>query len=105
MDPIPFLIGAEEWKSLEAGLIQRAKLLNAIVHDIYGDQTLLQRNLLPSSLVYGNPAFMRPMRGINPPGGVHLHFMARYLPLGPGPSPGRVLPGAQRQPDQPVGPG
>ena len=76
MDPIPFLIGAEEWKSLEAGLIQRAKLLNAIVHDIYGDQTLLKRNLLPSSLVYGNPAFMRPMRGINPPGGVHLHFMA-----------------------------
>jgi uncharacterized circularly permuted ATP-grasp superfamily protein/uncharacterized alpha-E superfamily protein len=76
MDPIPFLIGPEEWASLEAGLIQRAKLLNAIVQDIYGDQNLLKRGLLPSSLIYGNPAFLRPMSGITPPGGAHLHFLA-----------------------------
>ena len=76
MDPLPFLIGPEEWKSLEAGLIQRAKLLNAVVRDIYGEQDLLQRNLLPSSLIYGNPAFLRPMHGIKPPGDVHLHFLA-----------------------------
>ncbi len=76
MDPIPFLISPEEWQALEVGLIQRAKLLNAVVQDIYGEQNLLRRGLLPSSLVYGNPAFLRPMSGVTPPGGTHLHFLA-----------------------------
>ncbi|MEQ8229794.1 MAG: circularly permuted type 2 ATP-grasp protein [Rhodospirillales bacterium] len=76
MDPIPFLIGPDEWQALEAGLIQRAKLLNAVVQDIYGEQTLLKRGLLPSSLIFGNPDFLRAMSGIKPPGGVHLHFLA-----------------------------
>ena len=76
MDPIPFLIGHEEWQTLEAGLIQRAKLLNAVVQDIYGDQNLLKQGLLPSSLIYGNPDFLRPMGGVRPPGGTHLHFLA-----------------------------
>lgn len=76
MDPIPFLIGPEEWKSLEAGLIQRAKLLNAIVQDIYGPQRLLHENKLPASLVFGNSNFLRPMHGIEPKGGVHLNFLA-----------------------------
>ena len=76
MDPIPFLIGPDEWQALETGLIQRAKLLNAVVQDIYGEQTLLKRGLLPSSLIFGNPDFLRAMSGIKPPGGVHLHFLA-----------------------------
>jgi uncharacterized circularly permuted ATP-grasp superfamily protein len=38
MDPVPFLIGAEEWRQLEAGLVQRARLLNAVVADLYGPQ-------------------------------------------------------------------
>ncbi|HXQ88437.1 MAG TPA: circularly permuted type 2 ATP-grasp protein, partial [Solirubrobacterales bacterium] len=31
VDPVPRLIGAEEWKRLEAGLLQRARALNAFV--------------------------------------------------------------------------
>ncbi len=76
MDPIPFLIDPNEWRELEAGLIQRAKLLNAIVQDIYGPQRLLRENLLPAPLVFGNPNFLRPMHGIEPPGGTHLNFLA-----------------------------
>jgi len=76
MDPIPFLIDPNEWRELETGLIQRAKLLNAIVQDIYGPQRLLSENLLPAPLVYGNPNLLRPMHGIEPPGGIHLNFLA-----------------------------
>ena len=76
MDPIPMLVGAAEWHHLEAGLIQRAKLLNAIVSDIYDQQSLLTRELLPAPLVFGNRNFLRPMHGIRPPGGIHLNFVA-----------------------------
>lgn len=76
MDPVPFVIGAEEWRELEAGLIQRARLLNSIVADLYGPQTLLRDGRIPAALVFENPNFLRPLHGIEPPGGVHLHFMA-----------------------------
>ena len=76
MDPMPFLIGPEEWRGLEAGLIQRARLLNTLVEDIYSQQTLLTRGMLPAPLVLGNPNFLRPLHGIPQPGGVYLHFLA-----------------------------
>ena len=34
---------AAEWSDLEAGLIQRARLLNRILADLYGPQKLLRR--------------------------------------------------------------
>ncbi len=83
MDPIPFLIGTDEWKHLEAGLLQRARLLNAVVDDIYGAQSLLTSGLLPAALVFGNPKFLRPVHGIRPPNGTYLHFMAFDLARAP----------------------
>ena len=34
LDPIPLLIGAEDWRRLEKGVIQRARLLNALLADL-----------------------------------------------------------------------
>ncbi|MEK9725707.1 MAG: circularly permuted type 2 ATP-grasp protein, partial [Rhodospirillaceae bacterium] len=76
MDPIPFLVGPEEWQQIEAGLIQRARLLNAIVADVYGARRLLSDDLLPAPLVLGNPNFLRPMHGAEPADAVYLNFMA-----------------------------
>lgn len=76
MDPIPFLIGQEEWRRLEAGLIQRARLLNAILADVYGPQRLLTGGLLPPSLIFGNANFMRPLHGIRLRDDAYLHFLA-----------------------------
>ena len=45
---------------LEAGLVQRARLLDAVLADCYGEQRLLQEGRLPASLVLGNPQFLRP---------------------------------------------
>lgn len=83
LDPLPVLIGGDEWNELEAGLIQRARLLNAILEDIHGEQDLLSRGLLPPALVHGNPNFLRPLHGIRPAGGIHLNFLAFDLARAP----------------------
>jgi len=61
-DPIPLPLAAAEFATLEAGLAQRAELMERILADLYGPQTLLANGLLPPDLVYGNPAFLRPCR-------------------------------------------
>jgi uncharacterized circularly permuted ATP-grasp superfamily protein len=44
--------------------------------DVYGPQQLLARNLLPPALVQGHPGYLRPMHGVVPAGGTHLHIAA-----------------------------
>jgi len=83
LDLFPVLIPEAEWQALVDGLIQRTHLLNTIVSDLYGPQTLLKKGLLPPALVFGNPSFLRPCHGIEVPGGVHLHFMAYDLARSP----------------------
>jgi uncharacterized circularly permuted ATP-grasp superfamily protein/uncharacterized alpha-E superfamily protein len=58
-DPVPLVIPAAEFAALETGLAQRARLMEAILQDIYGAQTLLAEGLLPPALVHSNPAFLR----------------------------------------------
>ncbi len=83
LDPIPLLLAPAEWSAIEAGIIQRAKLLNTMVADLYGPQQLLRSGLLPAELVFANPAFLRPCCGIEPPGGVWLHVYAADIARSP----------------------
>ena len=76
MDPIPLVINSKEWASIEQAVIQRATLFNSILMDLYGPQRLLHERLLPPALVFANPQFLRPLFGITPKGGVHLHTYA-----------------------------
>ena len=62
LDPIPLILSAAEFADLEVGLAQRARLLEAILSDVYGPCALLAEGLLPPALVYANPAFLRPCR-------------------------------------------
>ncbi len=73
---VPLIIEPSEWKQLEAGLIQRAELLEAVLADAYGPALLSSDGRLPAALVAGNPEFLRPMVGVPPPGGAHLRFYA-----------------------------
>jgi uncharacterized circularly permuted ATP-grasp superfamily protein/uncharacterized alpha-E superfamily protein len=81
---IPLLIGEDEWAGISAGLIQRADLLEAIVADIYGDNRLVAKGLLPPALVASNPEYLRPVAGVKPAGGHFLHICAFELGRGPG---------------------
>ena len=73
---IPLIIEPGEWRQLEAGLIQRAELLEAVLADSYGPGTLTRDGRLPAALIAGNPEFLRPLVGVEPPGGAHLRFYA-----------------------------
>jgi uncharacterized circularly permuted ATP-grasp superfamily protein/uncharacterized alpha-E superfamily protein len=83
LDPIPLVLDPEEWKSIEAGITQRAMLFNTVLADLYGPQRLLREDLLPQELVLPNPAFLRPCWGIVPHGGVHLHVYSADLARSP----------------------
>ncbi|MFM0506487.1 circularly permuted type 2 ATP-grasp protein [Paraburkholderia sp. RL17-373-BIF-A] len=76
LDLLPFLISEDEWAHIEHGVTQRAHLLNAIVADIYGPQTLLERGQLPPALVFGHPGYLRSVKGYAPPGGQFLQVVA-----------------------------
>jgi uncharacterized circularly permuted ATP-grasp superfamily protein/uncharacterized alpha-E superfamily protein len=73
---IPLIIDPNEWRQLEAGLVQRAELLEAVLADSYGSGTLTRDGRLPAALIAGNPEFLRPLVGVEPPGGAHLRFYA-----------------------------
>src|SRR6478736_2561128 len=61
-DPLPFVITPDEWSALEDGLVQRARLLDTILADLYGPQRLLAERLLPPMLVHANRHFLRACR-------------------------------------------
>lgn len=63
LDPIPLLISSEEWSTIEAGLKQRADLLDLILKDIYGKQSLLKKGLLPTELIFAHQGFLHPCLG------------------------------------------
>lgn len=80
---VPLIIDPTEWKALEEGLIQRAGLLEAVLADSYGPGNLTREGRLPAALVAGNPEFLRPLVGVEPPGGSHLRFYAVDVGRGP----------------------
>ena len=53
LDPLPLIVPHDEWVGVAAAVAQRARLLNAILADLYGEQKLLAAGLLPPALVYG----------------------------------------------------
>lgn len=83
LDLLPLVIGADEWARIEQGAAQRARLLNAVMRDVYGAQRLLRESLLPPALVYGHPGYLRPLAGFVPADGVYLHIAAFDLARGP----------------------
>ena len=83
LDLFPLVITPESWAQIEAGVLQRVKLLDRVMADVYGPQQLLAANLLPPALVHGHPGYLRAMHGVKPAGGTHLHIAAFDLARDP----------------------
>ena len=83
IDIVPLLIPAEEWRFIESGIIQRAQLLNLILEDLYGSQSLVAAGHLPAPLLFANPAFLRPLVGVRVPAHSYLHLLAVDLARSP----------------------
>ncbi len=76
LDPVPLMIEPDEWDELSAGLIQRMKVLNLALTDLYSHQNLIKNNVLPSELLFANPNYLRPCFQIKPPRGQYLTLHA-----------------------------
>ena len=83
LDVLPLILSHEEWRQIEAAVVQRATLLNRILLDIYGGHSLLTEGLLPPALVYGHAGFLRPCCGERAAGERMLHLYAADLARSP----------------------
>ena len=83
VSPVPLLIDRAEWRDIAAGVVQRAELMEQVIADLYGPAKLVERGLIPPAVVTGSPLFLRPMIGLQPPGGRHLQVIAMDLGRGP----------------------
>lgn len=82
LDPIPLLISKEEWLGVEAGLLERAELLNLILTDLYGPRELIRKGLLPFELLYSHAGFLRACDKVRLPGEHQLVLYAADLARG-----------------------
>jgi uncharacterized circularly permuted ATP-grasp superfamily protein/uncharacterized alpha-E superfamily protein len=83
LSPVPLLIAEREWRGIADGVAQRARLMEALLADLYGDAALVRDGHVPAALVTGSPYFLRPLSHMAPPGGHHLQFAAFDLCRGP----------------------
>jgi uncharacterized circularly permuted ATP-grasp superfamily protein/uncharacterized alpha-E superfamily protein len=80
---LPLLIDETEWQQLSAGIVQRAELLELVLKDLYGEGRLVAEGAIPAAAVAGSSEFLRPVCGINPPGGRFLSVYAADIGRGP----------------------
>ncbi len=73
-DPLPLVISTDDWKIIEAGVAQRAKLFNALASDIYGEQRLWKEGKLPAALLFANPDFLQVVWKARPVGGIFVNL-------------------------------
>lgn len=93
LDLLPLLISSDEWARIEAGLIQRAELVNLLLTDLYGPRTVIKQQIIPPELVYSDPGFLWPCDGLTRADKRNLHLYAADLVRAPS---GEILVIAER---------
>ncbi len=73
LDLVPRILAADEWATIERGLVQRVRALEAFLADVYGEQHILRDGIVPYSMVLTSPHFHRGAFGFTPAGKVRVH--------------------------------
>ena len=81
-DPIPRIITAQDFASIEKGLIQRVDALNMFIYDIYHDKKIISDNIIPEDFVYLSSGYLPQCEGITPPKKIYSHISGIDLVLG-----------------------
>jgi uncharacterized circularly permuted ATP-grasp superfamily protein/uncharacterized alpha-E superfamily protein len=76
LDPVPLVVGSQEWASVESGVIQRAELLSLVLEDVYHERDLLRRGLVPPEVVFAHHGFLRQCDRVGLPGSQQLFSYA-----------------------------
>ncbi|MGB1091130.1 MAG: circularly permuted type 2 ATP-grasp protein [Oceanobacter sp.] len=68
MDLVPLAISSDEWREVEAGLLERAELFNLLLRDIYGPRDLIRQGVIPPEALFCHRGFLRACQGVRIPG-------------------------------------
>ncbi|WP_029116951.1 circularly permuted type 2 ATP-grasp protein [Mycobacterium sp. URHB0044] len=68
LDALPLVISSPDWDTIESGLVQRSRLLDAVLADLYGPRRSITSGTLPPALLFAHPGYVRAARGIVVPG-------------------------------------
>ncbi len=85
-DLIPRVIPANEWASMERGLVQRVTALNRFLHDVYHDQEILRAGIVPRQQIEHNTQFRPQMMGVDIPNQVYSAIAGIDIVRAPTPS-------------------
>lgn len=72
LDAVPRVIDQAEWLTVEAGITQRVRALEAFLADIYGEQNAVKDGVIPARLITSSSHFHRQAAGIDPANGVRI---------------------------------
>ncbi|HEY8589477.1 MAG TPA: circularly permuted type 2 ATP-grasp protein [Naasia sp.] len=73
LDAVPRVIPQDEWTTVEAGVKQRVRALEAFLEDVYGPQRAVRDGVIPASLLTSSSNFHREAAGIESANGVRIH--------------------------------
>ncbi|BFM09461.1 circularly permuted type 2 ATP-grasp protein [Halioxenophilus aromaticivorans] len=79
LDPLPIVLSADQWREIEVGLVERAQLLDFVLKDLYGNQEIIRRGLVPPEAIYNHPGFIRACHHTHLPGQHQLILYAADL--------------------------
>ncbi len=78
-DVVPRVIHGREWDTIEAGLAQRLKALNAFIDDVYNDQRVIADGVFPAGLLADSVNYRPQCTGMHPAFGVWAHICGTDL--------------------------
>ncbi|WEK37936.1 MAG: circularly permuted type 2 ATP-grasp protein [Candidatus Pseudobacter hemicellulosilyticus] len=73
-DIIPRIITGTEWAYIEKGIAQRLKALNLFLKDVYNEQFIIKDGIVPLSIIYSCPHFLREMVRFPIPHDIYVHI-------------------------------
>ncbi|MFN5119492.1 MAG: circularly permuted type 2 ATP-grasp protein [Cyanobacteriota bacterium] len=73
-DPLPRLIGSQDWARLEKGLFQRLEAIDLFLADVYGEGHILRDGVVPLEDVESSQGWRPQMKGFKPPLGRWCHI-------------------------------
>lgn len=73
LDIVPRIIAAQEWESVQRGVAQRVRALEAFLADAYGPRNAVKDGVIPLRLLLSSAHFHRAAAGVEPANGVRVH--------------------------------
>ena len=73
---LPWVMDAAAWRDIEVAVQQRARLLQWLAADLYGEQRCVRDGTIPWPLVARHPGFLRAMADVRPVAGLWLSVVA-----------------------------